>query len=80
VEDQPPDDAGAKPATSTPAAGGPKATTSNPAIERLRAGEQDLDAALDAQLAEFNQQMDELLGRLDQVGRGVADASEDSPT
>jgi DNA-binding protein YbaB len=33
----------------------------------LRPGEQDLDAALDAQLAQFNQQMDELLGRLSQA-------------
>jgi DNA-binding protein YbaB len=37
----------------------------------LRAGEQDLDAALDAQLAEFNHQMDALLGRLGQAGRGT---------
>jgi DNA-binding protein YbaB len=32
----------------------------------LRAGEQDLDAALDAQLAAFNKEMDDLLGRLGQ--------------
>lgn len=44
----------------------------------LRAGEQDLDKALDAQLAAFNQQMDELLGRIDQAGQREPGTGEDS--
>lgn len=44
----------------------------------LRAGEQDLDKALDAQLAEFNQQMDELLGRIHQASQPSPDTPKDS--
>lgn len=44
----------------------------------LRPGEQDLDKALDAQLAEFNQQMDKLLGRIDQAARPAPDPPADS--
>jgi DNA-binding protein YbaB len=44
----------------------------------LRAGEQDLDAALDAQLAAFNKEMDELLGRINQAGKPPADEPADS--
>jgi DNA-binding protein YbaB len=44
----------------------------------LRAGEQDLDAALDAQLAAFNKEMDELLGRLGQAGKPAQNPPEDS--
>ena len=41
-----------------------------------RPGEQELDKALDAQLSDFNQQMDELLNRLDQAGKRIADLND----
>jgi DNA-binding protein YbaB len=41
-----------------------------------RPGEQELDKALDAQLSDFNQQMDELLKRLDQAGKRIADLND----
>jgi DNA-binding protein YbaB len=37
-----------------------------------RPGEQELDKALDAQLSDFNRQMDELLNRLDQAGKRIS--------
>jgi DNA-binding protein YbaB len=37
-----------------------------------RPGEQELDKALDAQLSDFNRQMDALLNRLDQAGQRIA--------
>jgi DNA-binding protein YbaB len=41
-----------------------------------RPGEQELDKALDAQLSDFNRQMDELLNRLDQAGKRIADLND----
>lgn len=41
-----------------------------------RPGEQELDKALDTQLSDFNRQMDELLNRLVQAGKRIADLDE----
>jgi DNA-binding protein YbaB len=41
-----------------------------------RPGEQELNKALDAQLSDFNRQMDELLSRVDQAGKRIANQNE----